>query len=216
MGHYDGSRIFVPGNDLDCLEVELCSDWRPEPELLKFWHPHIEARFSSPLVASENLAISGDGEWQRIAGRVARRLKPIGFVDGPRQEMQKAAALVEEAGGLAYRERNKYNDARDACTLTIAGTIGGTFNLDALIADYHDYLAVDPELATQVEKELRRLSPLYFADFFEFGDVEVVFVDHARLAGSLARCGLLLGYPIESTVALILSDYGLPGGHTRY
>lgn len=216
MGYFDGSRIYRHGPGLAETAVELSSDWHPDPLTLRFWHPRIEARFRSPLVDPLNLAISGDGGWQRVAERVARRLKPIGFVDSrDEREMEKACRQVEVVGGTG--KLIHYQSGGTGAMLAVAGTVGESFDLDALTADYGDYLAADPTLAADVREELARLASLDFSSF-DFGRVEVEFLPGTgvRRAGSLARCGLLLGYPIASTAALILGDHGLPGGYTRY
>lgn len=197
--------------------VRIESDWRPDSFVLSFWHPQLRSRFSSPLVDAVNLTIAGDSGWKRTAGRVAERLKPIGFVDGELAEMEKAAALVEAAGGHSLiRRARAYGETFAFCTLTVDGVIGESFDLQALALDYHDYLATGTGLAEQIERELARLAPLRFSDFFAFGDVEVSSRNGVRDPGSLARCGLLLGYPVETTAALILSDHRLPSGHTSY
>lgn len=217
VGYFDGSRIYRHGPNLAETTVKLVSDWRQGEITLRFWHPRIEARFHSPLVDPFNLAISGDASWHRVAERVSERLKPIGFVDSRDQnEMEEACRQVKAAG--ATGRLIHYRTGGTGAMLAVSGTIGDSFDLSALAADYADYLALDPALADDVAAELERLAPLEFSSF-DFGRVEVEFLPGEglkRRAGSLARCGLLLGYPIASTAALILGDHGLPGGYTRY
>jgi hypothetical protein len=215
VGHFDGSRTYRDAPGLVETTVVCEDDWSKEVVTLRFWHPPVAARFSSPLVDPTNLAISGDSHWRRIVERVARRLKPIGFVSGNRVEMRQALDLVRNSGGHG---RITYDGERCGVVVTIAGTVGSTFDLAALSADYETYLAAAPALAVEVASELERLSPLFFADF-DFRGVEVEHGpgsgDKPR-PGSLARCGLLLGYPVATTAALILGDHDLPGGYTHY
>lgn len=217
MGHFDGSRIYREAPGLVETAVVCDHDTRRETVTLRFWHPSVTERFSSQLVDPINLAISGDERWERITRRVARRLKPIGFIGGSRSEVEQAIALVHTSGGhgrIAYQVAGC--DAFEAI-ITINGTVGSVFDLAALIADYQDYLAAGPRLAADVANELQRLSPQAFTDF-DFNRVEAEWTStpNQRRPGSLARCGLLLGYPVATTAALILGDHGLPGGYTQY
>jgi hypothetical protein len=168
---------------------------------LQFWHPRITARFSSPLVDPINLAISGDSHWRRITNRVARRLKAIGTVSGTRKELEQAMKVVRRSGGHGDVFFHVAEHDQGAAMITIAGTVGATFDLPALAADYEAYLAAAPALAAEVARELERLSPLSFAELDWLG-VRVEMPPETRRAGSLARCGLLLGYPIATTAAL--------------
>ncbi len=218
MGHFDGSRIYRDGPGLVETKVVCDDDWSNEVVTLRFWHPAITARFSSPLVDPINLAISGDSHWRRTSERVARRLKAIGSVSGRRKEIEQALEVVRASGGHGRVIFEGIGDKHYGAVVTISGTVGSTFDLAALAADYQAYLAAAPALAAEVVSELERLSPLFFGDF-DFEDVEVEFIPgsgNKRRPGSLARCGLLLGYPVATTAALILGDHDLPGGHTRY
>jgi hypothetical protein len=220
MGLHDGSRTYVSGPGLEETVIVMAPDWQAEYPL-SFWHPRIKPRFQSELVNDLNLATSGDSRTLRPAVRVAERLKPITFTgSGDLGEVAAAARLIEESGGQVEVDGGHLAGG-------IAGTVGQTFDLDALYADYEDYLAasltVFPDLLPAIQDELERLAPLAFADLLEFGLVEVSFRKapvagrpFSRTPASLVRCGLLLGYPIASTAALILGDHGLPGGYTNY
>jgi hypothetical protein len=102
---------------------------------MRFWHPRITARFSSPLVNQTNLAISGDSHWLRIGRRVARRVKPIGSINGSRPEMEKALEVVRNGGGHGRIVR-EFSDDVYLALIAIDGTVGSTFDLAALVADY--------------------------------------------------------------------------------
>jgi|GEM_PF-4156159 len=213
MGKYDGSRTFTPGEGLEETVVILASDWDVEKPV-SFWHPAITPSFSSPMCNAENLAIAGDSGWQRIASRVAAGLKPIGFVDSDdRAAVDQAARLVEKAGGTV---RIKRCEGVYFGNLGQSGTIREAFDLDALLADYVGYLAAAPDLIPPIALELERLAPLAFTNLLDFGLVEVEWQNRRRLPETVVRCGLLLGYPPQTSAALILGDHGLPGGFTNY
>jgi len=125
MGHSDGSRIYRDAPGLVETTVVCDDDWSNEPVTLRFWHPPVTARFSSPLVDPTNLAISGDSHWRRIVERVARRHKPIGFVDGSRSEMEQALDVVRNSGGHG---RLGHDDDYCELVVSIAGTVGSTFD----------------------------------------------------------------------------------------
>jgi hypothetical protein len=62
MGKYDGSRTFAPGGNLAETLIVLASDWDDRKPVF-FWHPAIDARFSSRCVMP--------GIWRSLAVRGA-------------------------------------------------------------------------------------------------------------------------------------------------
>jgi hypothetical protein len=208
------------GRPLAVREITLDRDWVDgAEETFRFVYPRIEQRFSSPLLNDRNYEISGDSDWKRLADRVAERLKPVAIVDGSSRQMRKAIAQVEEAGGHG-RVYAQFNRRSQLAGLTIAGVIGETVDLEALLDDYHDYLLHD-ETVSAIAVELDRIAPLRFSDFDDFKLVERTSLHgHGRTCaepGSFARCGLLFGYPVETTVSLIGRDWQLPGfAHDLY
>lgn len=154
-------------------------------------------RFAHPMVNARNLYANSRMSEREIAQRVADRLKPIGFAMGRRN-----AAIVAKVGGIA----NEWADGMFG--LTLGGRIGEVFDLDALLADYEAWLADAPRTLGLVEGELQYLADYDLADFADFCVIE----DHKRPIVTLVRCGLLLGYPVDSTVALIRQRVGLSGG----
>ena len=95
------------------------------------------------------------------------------------------------------------------------GRVGERFDLGALIADYNAYFLFHPEVSAAIEEELDKLSRRDISSFLDFRSVEAdVWRDEKRTGPEYARCGLLLGYPVWSTVAIIGKRLGLPGYDT--
>lgn len=166
----------------------------------KFWYPKIERKFSHPAVNAENLRANGRISDRAIVARVVGGLKPVGFLD---TEDRRVTRPVEEAGGRVYAA------SYGLLSVTMGGRIGELFDLAALAADYRAWL-VEEKAATTLRlvlRELRKLAPMDLRDFLDFRDVGCNVTPRG-----LARSGLVLGYPVESTVALLRRDLGLSGG----
>lgn len=163
-------------------------------EFLAYVYPRLRRpRFRSPLVNERNLALSGDAAWQPLLTRVIDRLKPIAFVDSW------APADMVDAVGRAIAAGCPVQWSPGCCAVGIPGVIRRELDLGALAADYIELTApAGPAAGEQIAVELRRIGVRAFADCLSFDDVE----SDGTPAG-LARCGLLLGYPIESTAAWI-------------
>lgn len=206
------TRLLIEG------EVSDRGGWR---------YRRIKSEFDSPLVNDLNLALCGGwnlvdpetGRWvtdRLIAEQVLSGRKPLGevFFHGPRdadrpewmpadwtrpQALEKARALEAEAArrGLLVRvsEADGVNGGVFVC-LSHRGTLGGLFDLDALARDYRGYLAHVPEWAEGVVAELTLARGVRLEEFAEGG--------RPFLGKPLSVCGLLLGYPVWSTAALVL------------
>lgn len=205
--------------DRTSLSVSFDRGRGPE-ETVEFFFPQIDPVFSSDLVNRRNLEISGGAPWEWLVGRVVDRLKPVCFVDSADADLMRDAAATALAGGCGVQfqphhfAEDSWNDARDHFFVSAAvpGVIADLFDLDALLADYHSYLAEAAHDAVEdIEREISRISRRSPCDFLDFGKVEVSWIGGRRTPGELARCGLLLGYPVETTAALICGDLGLPG-----
>ena len=94
-----------------------------------------------------------------------------------------------------------------ALTRSTSAVIGDQFDIAALIQDYAEWLPEAPEAARQIAEALTAAGGRQLRDFLNFRDVGC-----AMTPAELARSGLLLGYPVETTVALIRQDLGLSGG----
>jgi hypothetical protein len=183
----------------------------------RYRSPTIRAAFKSRLVNRRNYELSSAYNEAGQALRVVAGLKPTAFLSGSHGEMRDAAYAIRAAGGHARVEQFKSKRAVYFCSATIAGRVGEAFDMDALTADYRAYLRRAPKAALlDVERELRLIAARPFSAFLDFSKVEVerrYWKNPARpdpgRPGSWARCGLLLGYPVPTTVANILQDLGL-------
>jgi hypothetical protein len=162
-------------------------------EFNAYVYPRIRFRFRSSLVNQRNLQLGGDDAWEATVDRVLRRRKPVGFVssDNP--------ADMVEAVGRAIAAGCPVQWSEGFCSAGVPGQVGRQLDLDALIADYRELTSeAGVIVGAQIAAELRRIAPRAFADCLSFTDVE----SDLTPAG-WARCGLLLGYPVESTAAII-------------
>jgi len=177
--------------------------------------PEIRGSFSSPLVNERNLEISAGGPWQVIVEQVTAGLKPVGFVDSGEDQMRAAAQQGLSSGCAVHNHRYSFNDGSNPCWFTSVaqtGRVGERFDIAALIADYNAYFLFHPEVSEAIEKELDKLSGRDISCFLDFGSVEAnIWKDEEKTGPEYARCGLLLGYPVWSTVAIIGKRLKLPG-----
>lgn len=200
----------------------------------RFTYPRIEARFSSPLLNDRNYELCGGGPWREVIGQVTRRLKPVGFVDSSHPQMleeelgivdpsldpmREAARMTLDAGCYVLLHSTTLDDRDEPtvfCSASIDGRIKDIFDLDALIADYRDYTtSAGPEAGDDIAEELRAIATADISDFLEFGAIEGDWNTTPR-PGDWARRGLLFGYPVETTAAIICQDLGIPGCGSEY
>ena len=183
----------------------------------RYRHPKISPAFGSRLVNRRNYELSRSYHETGQILRLIAGLKPTAFLSGSLAEMRDAAYAVRAAGGLAKVDRFKGKRTAYFCSAATAGRVWDTFDLDALATDYRAYLRRAPKSAlADIERELNAIAARPFSAFLNFSKVEVerhYWNDPAKLdpgrPGSWARCGLLLGYPVQTTVAHILEDLGL-------
>jgi hypothetical protein len=209
------------------IDVEGCNAAR-------FTYPRIASpRFASPLLNDRNYELSGGGPWRDVIGQVTARRKPVGFVDSsqPRNleeyaqipellddPMRAAAWTALDAGCSVLLYTVTWDDQEEPttfCSASINGRIGEVLDVEALIADYRDYTAVGaPQISERIAEELRALES---ADVSEFLQFEMIEGDtRAPSPGDWARRGLLFGYPVETTVAMICGDVGIDGCGVQY
>jgi hypothetical protein len=187
--------------------------------------PAIQPRFRSRFHGVRNLELSGGGPWRRLMARVVDRLKPLAFFDARARRHPvdgwsgdgdlRAAARFAIANDLCLHhdmctfdgcvmEGDRPVVFRFLSTCTF-GRIGELFDLRALLNDYAEYLAVAGEAGNSalhdIERELARIQRMLLSRFLDFNEV-----DSDGSPGGYARCGLLLGYPPETTAALILGN----------
>jgi hypothetical protein len=180
-------------------------------------HHSSSLRFTSPLLNDENLRLSGSTSGPALAERVFSGLKPLAFTDSRDREQQVAVATRALEAGFSVQCSSWAFDTHTHWFTSVAtpGRVCDVFDLDALLSDYRLLCADIPGAPGAIEVELERL---YFRSISCFLPFEVVEADVPGIwdgtvhpAGEYARTGLLLGYPVASTVEIIKSSM-----HNRY
>jgi hypothetical protein len=144
-------------------------------------------------VNQRNLQLAGDDGWEALLDRVLRRRKPVAFLDSD------DPADMVEAVRRAMLAGCPLQWSGDRCSVGVPGLVRREFDLDALIADYRELTAEAGATAgALIANELRWVGFRAFEDCLSFVDVE----SDLTPAG-FARSGLLLGYPVETTAAMI-------------
>lgn len=174
-------------------------------KMAMYKYPDIKRSFSSPMVNDYNLHLCGGWSWrdvnerQEIVDRVIAGLKPTGFTyafEKDREWLEQQESMAQQAGcstcayethllrlGVAYPHQ--------CCEI---------FDLDALKTDYMKYAGIlgGGYRFDDVEEALDVLCSYNFTNFFE----EFAVGDPTSNSEAIVT-GLLLGYPIESTVSII-------------
>lgn len=170
----------------------------------RFYFPRITPRFSSPMVRVENLWANYTASDRTILAWVGNGLKPTGYLNRLR-------CLTLAPEGLVLRVWAGWWPRSPAMVGITMQTdrVRDVFDLDALASDYSAYLADAPSAAVaEVHAAIRRLAPKRFTDLLDFG-----LVGYLKRPADYVRAGLLLGYPVGSTVAILRQDLlGLSGG----
>lgn len=181
----------------------------------KYKYPKVQHSFDTPMLRWQNLYFCGGydvrveegkrlGSNDLLVDAVVKGLKPIGFIVVEETEVNKYIKKAID-NGLKYSINPHFWD--DHCEIGVAniGKLEERFNFDNLIEAYSLYSKdLGYEVITEGEKEwLYGMAKLQLSDFicdFDYSSSEKSICEHILT-------GLLLGYPIESTVALI--DYNI-------
>jgi hypothetical protein len=183
----------------------LCFEGNYEEQ---YTFPEIKEAFFSPMVDTRNLVLGRTAGDPEIIQRVNKKLKPVGFIDSRNPELMRVAAQESLAAGCAVKHYQYVGDDW-SCWFTSAsqtGRIRDQFDLDALISDYRAYFG-EGETYEAIHKELTRIGRQDISCFLSFSDVEAdlfsIQGQNKNPGAEYARCGLLLGYPVWSTVSII-------------
>jgi hypothetical protein len=169
-------------------------------------------RFSSPLLNDENLRQGALSNSKALIGRVIAGLKPLAFTEGVDPEVEREAASLAISAGLAVHHDRWMGGSRPYWFTSAAmmGQIDDVFDLDALLADYRELYEPWPDAVKAVKQELKKLRRSQISDYLSFSDLEVdlpaIMDGRVHPAGEYARTGLLLGYPVLSTVEVAKSS----------
>ena len=155
--------------------------------------------YSHLLLNSRNLEL-GHGKYpDELFSRVLDGIKPVGFLDSRQKEVIDGFEVRARAAGLAFFRRD-FGIAANVWFLSVAidGVIREVLDVSAVVATYVD-AGLPDDITALVVAELARIAPLRFDDFLKFDDCEA----DPTTIHEYARTGLLLGYPLESTIALM-------------
>ncbi|GAM11338.1 hypothetical protein OR1_03651 [Geobacter sp. OR-1] len=174
----------------------------------KYRYPKIDAKFQSTMVNDHNLYLCGGwmlkGLDYKCITRVIEGVKPMGaFCSYNESEIEPLLEMCFKSG-LPYRSTIIKIDDRINydIVITAKGTFGEVFDLTSLQLDYMSY--VNASSCPDKERECLAITALIsslhnknISDYLEY--------DYANPKGYLdyILVGLMLGYPIETTVSLI-------------
>ena len=163
-------------------------------------YPRILRSFNSPLLNDYNLHFTGGWIWfenqeqenDELLFRVSNNLKTAGFVVSNRDTCVKIEKKAKRAGLVTDLHSNNVRpDELWEVGMSIKGKFGGIFDLPALERDYARW-------------------GIYAPITYNFSNVEIASLlkgfDYSNSSKPLQLkiiTGLLLGYPLESTCALI-------------
>lgn len=177
----------------------------------KYKYPKVTHSFNSTMVRWENLYFCGGynvrvedgkrlGSNELLIDAVIKGLKPIGFIVVKKTEADKYIKRVIDKG-LKYSVKPHFWDG--FCEIGIAniGKLEEHFDFDKLIEAYDLFSkALGYELIEEDEREwLYSMAKLQLSDFICGFD----YLSSEKSTGGDILTGLLLGYPIESTVACL-------------
>lgn len=183
--------------------------------LSRYKYPRVEYLFDTPMMRWQNLYFCGGydvstengestGSDDLLIDAVIDGLKPIGFIVVEKSE---ACKYIKKAidKGIEYYVNPHFKE--DYCEIGLAnrGKLRDHFNFDNLIETYDLFSnALGYDLILQDDKEwLSHMFSLELSDF-------ICGFDYSRSGKNDCEnvlTGLLLGYPIESTVAFM--DYNV-------
>lgn len=181
--------------------------------LCRYKYPKIACSLDTLMLSWQNLYFCGGyyvqaedgtrlGNDDLLIDAVISGHKPIGFIIVKKTEIDKYIKKAAE-NNLKYSINPHFWEGHCEIGLANRGRIEDYFNIDNLIEVYDLYSkALGYELISQKDKEwLNKIFKVRLSDFicgFEYAKSNKSDCEHILT-------GLLLGYPIESTVALI--DY---------
>jgi len=175
--------------------------------LSRYRYPRFEIPFKSPMHRWDNLFFCGgyrvchpDGRQfdthERLVEYVVTRKKPMGFVVAREDEVDKLVGMVGD--GIDYKI---VCTKSGRCTVGFAnrGVTSHLFDIDSLIESYQMLNEGYPySVITEADlKQFETISQKRFSDFLDYDYA------HPCTVVEFLKVGFILGYPIESTFAVI-------------
>lgn len=179
--------------------------------LRKYKYPKIEIPFRSSMVRWQNLYFCGGFGMQYEDGSradtnelliqsVINKEKPIGFVFVNNKDKEMLINKIEKSA-LTYIVNNSCQEGYYEIGVANHGTIKDNFDINALIESYKLYgEKINFKFITEeIEFSLRSLSEKKLSDFLQDYD----YANPSSII-DLIVTGLILGYAVESTMAIIM------------
>lgn len=171
-----------------------------------YTYPHINRTFFSPMVNDDNLHLCGGWQfhlnWSECLSRVVDGLKPMGFhiVDVDKKDLY-LSYMTQNLDKVEYNVNdNLHIEGKIEIGVSVKGKFKDVFDMDSLLNDYIQYLGnFEPDLHTLISKLKNEEVSKYLTNF-DYANPESI--------EDLIITGLILGYPIETTVSIILESYG--------
>lgn len=183
--------------------------------LCRYKYPKVEHLFDNPMIRWQNLYFCGgysvlaeDGQCtgsnDLLIEAVIDGVKPIGFIVVKESESYKYIKKAVD-NGIKYSVNLHFMDGYCEIGLANSGSLKEHFNFDNLIEAYDLFSDVlEYDLISQDDKEwLSQMFSLELSDFICGFD----YAYSGKRNCENVLTGLILGYPIESTVALM--DYNI-------
>ncbi len=167
--------------------------------------------FCSAMLNDENLRLGRSSDGGALVDRVIAGLKPLAFVDSGDERLLGWVERARENGLLV----DHFADWRGTrpwwlAAVAIPGRIGELFDLDALLGDYQCRYDGWTGAFDSVADEIERLRGRDMSDYLSFAAAEVdlgsIMEGTRHPAGEYARTGLLLGYPVATTIDVVRSS----------
>ncbi len=171
--------------------------------LNKYKFPKIKTRFNSPMLNFFNLHLCGGWFWpninvkKEILRRVIKGLKPMGDIVDKIAEIREISNKAESAG-LEYSIIPHFLKDHREITFCKDGKFEELFDVEALFSDYSKYyFAIFKKIQGEYQAVASKIANRRLSDFLDFN------VGTPGMESDLIITGLILGYPIWSTVSVM-------------
>jgi len=181
----------------------------------EYSYPYIKQHFFSPLLNDHNLNLCGGWDFkdikdEEVISRVVDKKKPMGFYTISDEKKFLLVTEYVKKTGLPFitflqgekRENGFTNDYAFEIGISIRGTFGENFNLRELIHDYNLYAKAYKLKSGHIKKFINSIKDIEVKDYLTFDYLygyKVWDVDNVIT-------GLILGYPIETTVSIMWEE----------
>ncbi|MGF7058675.1 hypothetical protein [Brassicibacter mesophilus] len=169
---------------------------------LRYSFPKVEIPFSTPMLNWDNIYFIDSNYSDKLVEAVLTARKPIGFIVVEKAEVDTYIKKIEDKG-VEYLVKPHFWEGHCEIGIANKGKIRELFDIEALLESYdlmsksYGYSLIDQE----DKEELNILFNKELSDFLTDYDYVNPISDAMFVLN-----GLILGYPIESTVAVITGN----------